>query len=210
MARLILPVLFFLLLAVACADPTATPVPSPTPVPSATPSPTSTTASTSTPVPTSASEPTPTYTPSPTLEPPTATAPPNPTQTATPIPTATATHTPTETPTPAPLPPLTATAQELWSIRWTDDARFQDTHPGRQITITGRVAEVASGEVRLYADESEIFEPIPGAGVLFSSYVALRGLPIEVQQTANRDDTLTATCIIAESVVWAIYLNDCA
>ena len=95
-------------------------------------------------------------------------------------------------------------------MRWNDDAMFQATQHGRRITITGRVAEVVNGEVRLYADESEIFEPIPGAGVLFSSYIALRGLPIEVQQAASRDDTLTATCTIGESVLWAIHLDDCA
>ena len=66
------------------------------------------------------------------------------------------------------------------------------------------------GVVRLYADESEIFEPIPGAGVLYSSFIALRGLPIEVRQAASRDDTLTATCTIGEFVPWAIYLDDCA
>ena len=95
-------------------------------------------------------------------------------------------------------------------MRWSDDAAFQATQAGRQITITGRVAEVTNGEAWLYADESEIFEPIPGAGVLYSSYIALQGLPSEVQQSASRDDTLTATCTIAEIVLWAIYLDDCA
>ena len=195
MVKFTIPVLLCLLLVVACADPTATPAPSLTPVPSPTPALAPTLAPTATPVPTataaSTPEPTPTNTPRPALEPPTATAAPTRPPTATPVPTATATSiptatpVPTATPTPAPLPQLTTTAQELWSMRWNDDAGFQATQAGRQITITGRVAEVANGEVRLYADESEIFEPIPGAGVLFSSYIALRGLPIEVQQAAK-------------------------
>lgn len=222
MIKLTLPVLLCLLLAVACSDPMPTPAPSPTPMPSATPEPTATTAPTSTPVPTATPEPAATNTPIPTPEPPTATETATPPPTVTPMPAATAAHTPaptimpTETPvptaiqTPAPLTPLTATAQELWTIRWNDDDEFQATQLGREVTITGRVAEVANGEVRLYADESEIFEPIPGAGVLFSSYIALRGLPVEVQQAASRDDTLTATCTIGETVPWAIHLVDCA
>lgn len=108
-------------------------------------------------------------------------------------------------PEPTVLPALPVTAIGLYQERKDNATRFDLEYKDKRVEITGMVGQVEDGDVRLVVDE----EAYRLLDTVFLEYVALQDLPREVQAGAEKGQPFTATCVVGNYVLGAIYLEDC-
>ena len=94
--------------------------------------------------------------------------------------------------------PLSITASELYEAREANATRFDQTYKGKRVEVTGVVASVEGGEIRLRVDSS------------FFGDVRLHDLPEYDQIKANRGEGFRAVCSVGNYILGSMMLRDCS
>ena len=104
-----------------------------------------------------------------------------------------------------PTPPPAVSAVDLYAEREANATRFDMDRKGNWVTVTGLVAGVEDGKIKLVTDLAG-FDVM---GDVFLEYIALEHLPETVQASVNKGQQFTATCEVGNYILGTMYLKDC-
>ncbi len=102
------------------------------------------------------------------------------------------------TATPAP----NVSAQQLWEERASNASWFDSERKGSWVRMSGIVREIEGGEVRLYAED-------PGFIDVFTKFIALHDLPVEIQASAAKGQNFSAMCKVDNKIWNTMNLREC-
>ena len=108
-------------------------------------------------------------------------------------------------PTVPPTPPPAVSAVDLYAEREANATRFDMDRKGNWITVSGMVAGVEDGKIKLVTD----LAGFNVMGDVFLEYIALEGLTETAQASVNKGQQFTATCEVGNYILGTMYLKDC-